>query len=326
MEKQKYDEKIIVSVVVPTFNQEQYVQDTIMSIVRQECNFRYEIIVVDDCSIDNTYEKCKLVAEKYPEIIRLYKNSKNLGLLGNYFNALIPKCRGEFIAGCAGDDVWNDPNKLKIQVDYLQNHPDCSCLHTGYIREYENSKKKEVRNTWDSPLLHGYGKKMAIEVVKENFSTFPVASSLIYRKSILDTYNVFINKALVDPFKRGEAMILFPIFAMTGKYAFLPEPMVSYRVREESASHFTDPRLKEKFELFYLFQKLNTIRLLNLGFGIKLKFNIKVIKFFLRYAKNSLNIDLNNYLNQYKKSPTFNLYPGVDVVIGVGLRFRKELV
>lgn len=312
------------SVVVPTYNQEQYIEHTIMSIVRQKCNFNFEIIVVDDCSNDGTYVKCMQIAVKYPGLINLYKNETNLGLLGNFFNALMPKCHGSFIAVCAGDDIWNDEYKLQKQVDYLIKHPDCSCVHTGSVREFEINGEKVIQNTWTSPLLNCSGKKMAEEVIKENFSAFPVASSMMYRTEILDDYKLFISEALKDPFVRGEAMILFPIFAITGKFFYLPEPMVTYRVREESASHFTNDKQKEKFKLFYLFQKLNTVRLLHLSSRIKLYLNLKLIKCFLVYSIKSTNNELKSYLLLYRKGPTYNLYPGVDLLIKLGLAMRKD--
>ena len=318
------DNKILVSVIVPVYNQERYVSDTIISIARQKCNFNYEVIIADDCSQDNTYGICLDVAKANEGNVLLFKNERNLGLLGNIFKALFPRCRGQFIAICAGDDVWNNENKIQQQVEYLQHHLDCSCVHTGYIKEFEESGKREVRNSWESPLLNNYGKPMASEVVKETFTSFPVASSIMFRSDVLHNYRQFIEVAIKDPFARGEAMILFPILALSGKFGYLKDSMVSYRVLSSSASHFKDDKIKEKFNLFYLFQKLNTIKLLKLGTVMKLLFNIKVIKDFLFYAKKSTNIELKDYLQQYKNSPTYNLYPGVDILIELGLCFKNQ--
>lgn len=323
MEYISSNKNVIVSVVVPVYNQEKYVRETIMSIIKQKCSFKYEIIVVDDCSHDNSYEVCSMIAKEYPDLVRNYKNEHNLGILGNQFLSLYPKCAGEYIACCAGDDVWVDDYKLQKQVDYLQKHIDCSCVHTGYIKKYEETRMTESYSSWLSPLLEGHGKRMAIEVIKENFTSFPVASSMMYRRKVLETFSNYIEEAIKDPFARGEAMILFPIFALTGKYAYLSEPMVSYRVREKSASHFVDNKLKEKFDIFYLFQKLNTTRLLRLGSCIRLYLNFKTVKYFLCYAKESSKSDLLNYLSQYRNNSTFNFYPGICMIIRLGLLLKK---
>lgn len=324
MDDKRNKDKVVVSVVVPVYNQEKYLKDTINSILHQKCNFRYEVIIVDDCSQDNSYDECLTIANEHSDLVRLYKNEKNLGILGNIFKALYPKCQGEYVAGCAGDDIWLDENKLQKQVDYFQEHEDCSCIHTGYIREYVGANRKEIRNTWNSPLLDGYGKEMAIEVIKENFTSFPVGSSLMFKKQVLEKYARFIDDALKDPFARGEAMILFPIFALSGRYFYLSEPMVSYRVREISASHFIDESVKEKFELHYLFQKLNTVRLLKLGTRIKMYLNLKTVKYFLFYAKKATKSSLIDYLRQYNNSETYNLYPGVYTIIKIGLSLKKQ--
>ena len=115
---------IKVSIIVITYNQEHSISQTLDSIIAQECDFPYKIIVNDDCSKDKTPIILKQYASLYPQLIDLQLNEKNFGIVANYFNA-VNRSSSEFIAVCAGDDWWCDPLKLQKQVDFMENHPEC---------------------------------------------------------------------------------------------------------------------------------------------------------------------------------------------------------
>ena len=108
-----------VSVFVITYNQEKYIRQCLDSILIQKCNFDFELIISDDCSKDKTQDVCIEYARKFNSIIKLIHNQKNVGIIKNYFNT-IQKCRGKYIAFCAGDDYWCDIYKLQKQYDYMQ--------------------------------------------------------------------------------------------------------------------------------------------------------------------------------------------------------------
>ena len=110
------------SVFVVTYNQEQYIRQCLDSIVMQQTNFDYEVIIGEDCSTDNTPAICDEYAEKYP-FVKVYHHPKNLGLVKNW-EFVLNHCTGEYVAMIEGDDYWVDPNKLQMQVDWLDKHPD----------------------------------------------------------------------------------------------------------------------------------------------------------------------------------------------------------
>lgn len=114
-----------VSVVILAFNHEKFIAQALDSILSQQVEFDYEIIVHDDASTDSTVEILKHYQQAHPEKIRLILQTENQFSLGKpLYDNLLPHCQGEYIAVCEGDDYWGDEHKLSIQVDYLDCHPD----------------------------------------------------------------------------------------------------------------------------------------------------------------------------------------------------------
>jgi glycosyltransferase involved in cell wall biosynthesis len=115
-----------VSVCVVTYNQEKYIRQCLQSIVDQETDFDFEVIVSDDCSTDGTRNIVTEFAEKYPLIIKPIYHSKNIGAYKNFFfahNAAI----GNYIAHVDGDDYCFQ-GKLKKQSDILDSDPNCNIV------------------------------------------------------------------------------------------------------------------------------------------------------------------------------------------------------
>lgn len=135
--------RIVVSVHILTYNQENWIGYTIESILAQQTECTYEIIIGDDCSTDRTHEVCQSYIDKYPDIIRFAPQDHNLGVVGNYINCMKQSC-GKYSMGCAGDDFWHNPNKLQLQVDYMEQHPECILLHTDY--DELNSKTGKLKH------------------------------------------------------------------------------------------------------------------------------------------------------------------------------------
>lgn len=126
---------IKLSILLVTYNQEQYIQQCLDSILMQHVNFEYEVIIGDDCSTDNTPLICDEYAERYP-FIHVFHHSKNMGHVGNW-EFCLNQCHGEYIAILEGDDFWIDNRKLQKQVDYLDTHPEVALTVTNINPIYE---------------------------------------------------------------------------------------------------------------------------------------------------------------------------------------------
>lgn len=123
---------VLVTVVTLAFNQEKYIRQCLEGIVSQKTTFRFELIVHDDASSDNTANIIREYQQKYPSIVKAILQEENQYSKGGKIGArfIYPIAKGKYIAECEGDDYWCDPNKLQKQVDFLEQHPEYSaCVH-----------------------------------------------------------------------------------------------------------------------------------------------------------------------------------------------------
>lgn len=112
-----------VSVCVVTYNHENYLRDCLQSLVDQETDFEFEILVADDCSTDATRVIIQEFTERYGSLVKPIYHAQNLGPFKNYL-AVHSQASGQYIAHVDGDD-YALPGKLQAQADYLDSHEDC---------------------------------------------------------------------------------------------------------------------------------------------------------------------------------------------------------
>lgn len=145
-----------VSVCVVTYNQEKYINQCLQSILDQETDFDFEIIVGDDCSTDGTREIGRDFAKKHPKLFRLLLQPKNIGAALNYASTH-ELARGEYVAHIDGDDLML-PDKLQKQVNAFIENPNCVMVThdmqiingDGSINKRTFKKHKAGINTlWD---------------------------------------------------------------------------------------------------------------------------------------------------------------------------------
>ena len=79
----KEKDEVLLSVICPTYNHEKYIRQALDSILMQKVNFKYEVIVGEDCSPDNTREILKEYEKKYPDIFTMVYHDKNIGARNN---------------------------------------------------------------------------------------------------------------------------------------------------------------------------------------------------------------------------------------------------
>ena len=128
-----------VSIIVQTYQHENYIEECLKGILAQKTDFPIEIIIGEDCSKDQTRKICLDYSAKFSDKIRLFLHhrenqikilnepSSNFNAIHNFFSA-----RGEYIAFCEGDDIWSDPFKLQQQIDYLDTHKDYSFTYHSF--------------------------------------------------------------------------------------------------------------------------------------------------------------------------------------------------
>ena len=112
-----------VSVLIPSYNQETVIEQTVMSSLTQGYD-NLEVVVSDDASVDGTPQILRELQAKYPERLKIFLHPTNLGVTKNHTRGLL-ECSGEYIAFQDGDDLFL-PGKIKKQVAFMQAHPDCT--------------------------------------------------------------------------------------------------------------------------------------------------------------------------------------------------------
>lgn len=111
-----------VSVIIPSYNHEQFIEECIQSVLDQTYQ-DFEIIITDDASSDRTVE----IVESFNDPrIKLFKFAENKGA-SVASNNCISHSKGKYVAMLSSDDAWH-PEKLEVQVKYLEQHPEIGAV------------------------------------------------------------------------------------------------------------------------------------------------------------------------------------------------------
>ena len=127
-----------VSVLIPSYNQERVIEQTVLSALTQDYD-NLEVVVSDDASLDRTPQLLRELQGQYPERLKVFLHQNNLGVTRNHTRGLL-ECRGDFIAFQDGDDLFL-PGKIKKQVRFMLEHPECTiCSHDVDVFDSETGK------------------------------------------------------------------------------------------------------------------------------------------------------------------------------------------
>jgi glycosyltransferase involved in cell wall biosynthesis len=128
----------MIGICITTYNHESYIAQAIDSVLAQECDEPIRIYIGDDASTDGTQAICEQYAAKDNRIVYI-RRERNLGLVGNtldlYRRIIADGCT--YVAMLDGDDYWLKEDKLQIQIDYLQTHPQVGLVHTAAYDDVE---------------------------------------------------------------------------------------------------------------------------------------------------------------------------------------------
>jgi len=137
--------KGMVSIILPTFNREEYLLRSVESVIAQTYN-NWELIIIDDGSNDNTKGVLKSYMVQHPNIKYYYHSNKGVALS---MNVGIKKSVGEFITFLGSDDEYL-PDHLKLRIDYFDSHKGVELIHTTakiigneYVKD-KNDLSKEI--------------------------------------------------------------------------------------------------------------------------------------------------------------------------------------
>ena len=216
----------ICTVLLISYNQEKYIRKALDSILIQKTRYSYKVHVFDDCSTDSTGKIIREYAEKYSDIVFSYISEQNKGAQNNFWNAFLSVDTKYFIV-LEGDDYWCNENKLEMQINALEKHPECSfCGHDTYlICLDENSREyAEGSHCCTQPFL----KKKSVFSYKDfryvsNGGYIPYASARMIRTEMLDLKSIQYKEAVLFDFTQ------FYYLLLKGDYYYYDLPMSVYQ-------------------------------------------------------------------------------------------------
>lgn len=199
------------SVVIPVYCLEKYVLECISSVMEQQTNFAFEVLVDDDASTDNTPILIREYFENFTQEpdkqLKLFLRHENAGLASN-LKSLFAKCTGQYIAYLDGDDLAL-PGKFQAQVDYLDANPECAIVyHESEMFDSDTNRRigfysKDFYNASYIPA-----KAHISHLVK--YGTFLQASSAMFRK------HDHMEK-VIDP--RCQIVVDYPMHMFNAQFA-----------------------------------------------------------------------------------------------------------
>ncbi|MEZ8859698.1 glycosyltransferase family 2 protein [Vibrio sp. 10N.247.311.51] len=214
-----------VSIIVPTHNVSAFIQETIDSVKAQSYT-NWELIVVDDCSSDNTFDILERIAATDSRIIIL-SNEFNSGA-GEARNKGICVSKGRYIAFLDSDDLWM-PDKLSKQICFMSKN-NAAISHTSYSFVDESSV-----------IRKGYVKVSKAVDLFDNLKRTEIGTST----AIIDT-SIIGRNFRFSPMRARQDIKLWVELLGKGYLSHgLDEPLVKYRVRAGSVS-------SNKFKMLYV--------------------------------------------------------------------------
>ena len=139
-----------VSVIIPCFNKGEYVKEAIESVINQTYK-NIEIVCIDDCSTDNSYETLKELANKYENII-LLRNEENKGVVYSR-NTAIEKATGEYILPLDADDTI-EPTYIEKAAKILDTYNQVGVVYCKYKYFGDSQRKIEIPEVTKEYLLY----------------------------------------------------------------------------------------------------------------------------------------------------------------------------
>jgi hypothetical protein len=161
-------DKPVVSILCPTYQHVDFIEDALHGFLGQETSFPFEVIVRDDASTDGTAEIVRDYADRYPNIIRIVLEKNNRYPVVQPSRVLLPLVRGKYVIMCEGDDYWFRSNFLNRQVYVLEVnqaavavHADClvvadrhvvSLSELARLGKNRNLSQADLLRTWYLPV------------------------------------------------------------------------------------------------------------------------------------------------------------------------------
>lgn len=224
----------LISIITPNYNCARFIAQTIESVLAQTYT-NWEMLIVDDCSTDGSYEIAQEYAEKDSRI-KVFRNEKNSGAAISR-NRAIEASSGEYVAFLDSDDLWL-PEKLEKQIAFMQQH-DCDFSFTEYEHIDEENKSLHLIANVTTHLSY---RKMMLHC-------WPGCLTVMYNQTVT-------GKIYAEDIKKNNDHALFlRVLKKCNNAMGIKEVLAQYRIRKGSISSKKSAIIKYYIQVIHDFEK-----------------------------------------------------------------------
>jgi glycosyltransferase involved in cell wall biosynthesis len=161
------------TVLIVCYNHEAYIRRACESVLQQKLNEPFKVVIADDDSTDSTRQ---VIAEIFASAgamapsVQFLDMTRNLGITKNYQRAFAA-CETEYVAVLEGDDYWIHPEKLALQLAFLDLHRECAAVSANYFVYDEKACRITARSQIDEKYSYLDSRMLILENIIGNFST-----------------------------------------------------------------------------------------------------------------------------------------------------------
>ena len=225
-----------VTIMIPTYNQELFIVNAIQSALAQDYE-NLEIVISDDCSSDNTGKIAQSFL--YDDRVKYFKNSQNLGRVGNYHKTLYEYASGDWVVNLDGDDYYTDPTFISRAMNRILNQKDIVCY---FGRKYMSKKLKLYKKHLIDFDCYVFSGRFYLQHFFD-IGGFSHLVTLYKREIALIDDKCYTFKGLQSDF---HGIIRYCVY---GNVIVGKEDKYVWRIHNENASHSMDYNNKMKDEL-----------------------------------------------------------------------------
>jgi len=206
------------SVIVLCYNFEKYIEQALLSVLQQQTDFDFEVLIRDDFSQDKSVKIIERLTYLYPKL-KFIQGEKNIGFAKSY-EQLLNSAKGEYIAYLDGDDYLLNQSSFQKHIDFLDKNPEYIMTCSGYWeKDCDENYAPPTPVNWLCPRIHDGEFNILTE---HYFEMNPSHFNKVYRKTPNTFFEYMYDLPILD----------WPLnfeLSLRGKIKYLDFPAGVYR-------------------------------------------------------------------------------------------------